>query len=195
MAVRVGRRVGVRRGTQAHHRRQRQALVPLRVGVLLQDPRIELKVRDGNEKSVPPQYLQLTAALQQSRAAARPVHGAGRSQILKIQTTFEGRPGGALHRMTKPLCAGGRGCYELLRDLAALGPPETHPFPTVSAQGNVLSLCSPPGTVTRERFMGRRESQPFSADVHQKTIGSFCTYCLAKALEGTQQQREWDRAL
>lgn len=43
----VGLGGGGAAGTRAHHRRQRQALVPLRVGVLLQDPRVKLEVRDG----------------------------------------------------------------------------------------------------------------------------------------------------
>lgn len=49
MVVGSGRR-GTVAGTRAHHRRQRQALVPLRVGVLLQDPRVELEVQDGGRK-------------------------------------------------------------------------------------------------------------------------------------------------
>lgn len=43
--------------------------------------------------------------------------------------------------------------------------------------------------------MGRGDFQPFSAAADEKTSGSLWAYRLAKALEGTRQQREWDRAL
>lgn len=51
------------------------------------------------------------------------------------------------------------------------------------------------GTVPRGRFMGRGDFQPFCAAADQKTSGSLWAYHLAKALEGTRQQREWDRVL
>lgn len=100
----------------------------------------------------------LTAALQQSRAAARHVHGAGKIQVPQNTGSIRwvARWGSASCGQTPSgqEAEDAMGCSGIS---PRPGPPETHSFPTVVAQNPVPSLCSPhPGHCPQGKIYGQR---------------------------------------